>query len=256
VSHIYDALRKAGGDEPRKPGETPAAGGERRGGLAPRGRLTGRLLGDAGFELMKEVDGLRHGIEGAVGPAPRRVVGLAGAVLGDGATTLAVHLAHLLARVVQYRVLLIDGDMARSNAGLSQVVSDRPGLSELLRQQVAVEDAILATEEGGLHFLPAGRDPIRHVEAAASASLRPLLDQLGNAYDWVVIDLPPVLRHPETRTIAAACTGVVLVIRAHRTARAIAQRAAGELNLARCRVLGCALNARRESLPRFLLERV
>ena len=256
MSHIYDALRKAGGEEPRQPGEGTPTGEEKRTGLTPRGRLTGRLLGEPDFELLKEVDGLRQGVEGMLGPAPRRVVGFAGSVAGEGATTLAVHFAHVLARVAERRVLLVDADMGRSGASLSEAVGDRNGLTELLRRQVPVEDAVLATEEGGLHFLPAGKDQIRHVEAAGSGALRPLFDQLGGLYDWVVVDLPPILRHPEARTIGAACTGMILVVRAHRTPRSVTQRALGELNLARCRVLGCALNARRESLPRFLLERV
>lgn len=252
MSHIYDALRKAGGEGPRKPGE----GGEPRAGLSPRGQLTGPLLGPPDFELLKDIEGLRQSIEGLLSTAPRRVIGFAGSVVGEGATTVALHFAHRLASVGERHVLLIDANMGHPSGGLSAAVGERNGLAEVLGRQVPIEEALLATEDARLHFLPAGKDAVRHVEATSSGPVRPLLEQLGGAYDWVVLDLPPVLRHPETRAIGAACTGVVLVVHAHRTPCAVVQRATGELNLARCRVLGCVLNARRESLPRFLRERV
>jgi Mrp family chromosome partitioning ATPase len=146
--------------------------------------------------------------------------------------------------------------MSRSSAGLSSAIGERAGLVEVLRRQAPLEDALLATEDAGLHFLPAGKDGARQVEAASTAAVKPLIDQLGAAYDWVIVDLPPVLRHAETRAIGCACTGIVLVVRGNRTPRAFAQRATRELNLSRCVVLGCVLNARQESLPRFLRERV
>jgi Mrp family chromosome partitioning ATPase len=255
VSNIYDALRKAGGEEPR-PAQAEGAAETRRTGLSPRGRVSGKLIGEPDFDLLKDVDGLRQSIEGALGPAPRRVIGFTAAVAGEGTTTIAVNLAHLLARVVDRRVLLIDGDMGRSGGGLSAAVGEHDGLSEVLRRQVQIDEALLETEQPGLHFLPAGKDRVHYIESAASGPVRPLFEHLGSAYDWVVVDLPPALRHPETRMLGSACTGLVLVVRANRTPRSVSQRALGELNLARCRMLGTVLNARRESLPRFLLERV
>lgn len=272
MSHIYDALRKAGGEEPRPPkGSETAAGAEGAQAaapadapgaarparvLTPRGRVTGRLYAEPDLELLKEVDRLRASVEVILGPTGRRTVGFVASGVGEGATTLALHFAFLLSRIVERRVLLVDADCARSNRGLSEAVGERAGLTELLRGELTPEEAILATEEPRLHFLPAGRDQIRHIEAATSGRLRPLLEDLGGYYDWVILDLAAALRHPEAPVIGASCDGVVLVVRAHRTRRELVQRALEELNFARCRVLGTVLNGRRESLPAFLRERV
>jgi Mrp family chromosome partitioning ATPase len=270
MSHIYDALRKAGGDEPRPPqteattGE-PAAGapgapsaepGRARRILMPRGAVTGRLFAEPDLEFLKELDRLRASIEVILGSGGRRAVGFLAATVGEGATTLSLHFAYLMARIVERNVLLVDADMGRSSIGLSEALGDRGGLTELLRGEAAAEDVILGTEEPRLHFLPAGRDQIRHVEAATSGRLRPVLEELSGFYDWVIVDMPAALRHPEAPVIAAACDGVVLVVRAHRTRREMAQRALDELNVARCRVLGTVLNGRCESLPGFLRDRV
>ncbi|MBM3317093.1 MAG: CpsD/CapB family tyrosine-protein kinase [Candidatus Eisenbacteria bacterium] len=267
MSHIYDALRKAGGEEPKRPQEsegasaaapgTAADGAPRpRGPVAPRGKLTGRLFAEPDLELLKELDRLRASVEVILGPGGRRTIGFVASGVGEGATTVALHFAHLLSRIVESRVLLIDADCARSNRGLSEAAGERPGLTELLRGETPLEEAILATEEPRLHFLPAGRDRIRHIEAATSGRMRPLLEELGGRYDWVVLDIPAALRHPEGPVVGAGCEGVILVVRAHRTRRELVARALEELNFARCRVLGTVLNARRESLPGFLRERV
>ncbi len=264
MSHIYDALTKSGGEEPEREPENTAAGSEAdvaaedRTSLVfePEIRIEGALLGEPDLDLLQELETLRENIEVLLGGARRRVVGFTGSVVGEGTTTVAANFAHLVARVAEKRVLLIDADMGRSNVGLSDPIGDREGLSELLRGSVSLRDVVLATEQPGLHFLPAGRDRIHHVEAVSSGTVRPLLTELGGAYDLVVVDIAPVLKHPEAPLLGAACDGVVLVVRAHKTRREVAQRALAQLSLSRCRVLGTVLNARKESLPPFLQERV
>jgi Mrp family chromosome partitioning ATPase len=274
VSHIYDALRRARGEKPRPGDPQPAEGTapvepieplEPEEGAAavepgavpaPRAVVKGSLVGEPDFEFLRELDALRASVEVLLGRAPRRVVAFAGSRLGEGATTLALHFAYLVAQVIEKRVLLIDGDLSRETVGLSSAIGERAGLTELLREEVSLEAALLGTEHQHLHFLPAGQDTVGYIEAVNAPRLRPLLDQLGAAYDWIVCDLGPVLEHPETALLGAACDGVVLVVRAHQTRRALTQRALDALNVARCRVLGTVLNAQRESLPGFLRDRV
>jgi Mrp family chromosome partitioning ATPase len=269
MSHIYDALRKAGGEEPRppQPDESGAAAGtaaaprpgeaaRARVPVTPRGTVSGRLFAEPDLEFLKELDRLRASIEVILGSGGRRTVGFMAATRGEGATTLALHFAFLMARIVERSVLLVDADMGRVSRGLSDALGDRSGLTELLRGEASPEDVVLGTDEPHLHFLPAGRDQIRHVEAATSGRMRSVLEDLSARYDWVVVDMPAALQHPEAPMIGAACDGVVLVVRAHRTRRELVGRAVEELNVARCRLLGTVLNARKESLPGFLRERV
>jgi Mrp family chromosome partitioning ATPase len=277
MSHIYDALKKArGGAEPPKPGEPdesgpppappeppappaprPTAQGEeppRR--FEPAGRVEGGLMGEPHRELLLELDPLRQSIEVALGRSPRKVIGLTGALPGEGASTVALHYAFLLARVAEHRTLLVDADMGHHGVGLSDAAGEREGLAELLSRDLPPERMILATGETNLHFLPAGLDRVHHSAGVGSGRLRPLLDALGRYYDAVVVDMAPVLRHPESPFIGAACDGVVLVVRAQQTRRELAQRALAELNFARCRILGSVLNGRKGSLPGFLGEEV
>lgn len=229
---------------------------ERRAALVPRSTVAGTLVGELEASFLTELEGLRAGIEIQLGRAPRRVVGFTGAVTGEGATTLALHFAFLLAHSMGHRVLLVDGDVGRENMGLSGPLGRRDGLTELLQGTVPPEEAVLATEVPGLHFLPAGSDGSGSPRTIHTPHLQALVRQLGDLYDWVVIDLAPVLEHPESAMIAASCEGVVLVVRAHQTPRSASQRALDLLQARRTRVLGTVLNGRKESLPGFLRNRV
>jgi capsular exopolysaccharide synthesis family protein len=268
MSHIYDALNKSRGGEPPRtggPGEPgppgpppaqrpPAQGEEPPRRFEPADRLEVGLLGEPNHELLRELDSLRSSVEVALGRGPHKVIGLTGARAGEGASTVALHFACLLSRVVERRTLLVDADMTRSGVGLSDVAGNREGLSELLVRDLQPEKMILATGDPNLHFLPSGQDRVHHATGIGSGLLRPLFDALGRYYDAVVVDIAPVLEHPEAPYIGAACDGVVLVVRAHQTRRELAQRALGELNFARCRILGTVLNGSKGNLPGFLRE--
>ncbi len=270
MSHIYDALQKSKGRKPpAAPGEGPAQGGEGEGppqdpprhptpprGFDPNGHLDGGLLGKPNVEFLKELDNLRDNVEVILSRNKRRVISFAASLPGEGSSTLALHFAFLLARVAEKRVLLVDADMARSNTNLTSVVGEQDGLTELLRDGLSLDEVILATEEPNLHFLPAGQDHVRYVEAVSTGRLRKLFEELGELYDTVVVDNAPILEHPEAPLIGAASDGVLLVVRAHETRRELVQRAMAELNFSRCRILGTILNARKESLPGFLRDRV
>jgi len=207
-------------------------------------------------EFLKELDNLRDNVEVILSRNKRRVISFAASLPGEGSSTLALHFAFLLARVAEKRVLLVDADMARSNTNLTSVVGEQDGLTELLRDGLSLDEVILATEEPNLHFLPAGQDHVRYVEAVSTGRLRKLFEELGELYDTVVVDNAPILEHPEAPLIGAASDGVLLVVRAHETRRELVQRAMAELNFSRCRILGTILNARKESLPGFLRDRV
>jgi Mrp family chromosome partitioning ATPase len=259
MSHIYDALRKSGEGDPERPDQGSEAGAAGRDGAAqsgsgapaqgtgggpvvPEDRLEGNLFGEPDIEFLQELDALRASVEVSLGRGGRRVVGFAAAAPDEGTTTVAAHYAYLMSKVAE--------------RSLSDAIGERDGFCEILERDLPLERVILATEEPNLHFLPAGRDRVHYVEAISSGAPRPLFERLGSLYDAVVVDIAPVLKYPEASLIASACDGVVLVVRAHRTQKGVVRRALAELNFAKCRVLGTVLNARRETLPGFLRDRV
>jgi len=69
-----------------------------------------------------------------------------------------------------------------------------------------------------------------------------LLRDLSSQYDQVVVDSPPVAPVTDARILAAACDSTVLVIRADKTSRRVAEHARDALASVGAAVLGVVVN--------------
>jgi len=224
--------------------------------ISPVASISGGLFDNLNPRLLGELDELRVSLESLMHRPDRQVIVFASSVKGEGSTTIAAHYSNLLADFAAKRVLLIDGDLSRSNKSLSETCDERDGLAELLQRDIDLDQVILRTEFEKLHFLPAGQDRINHVQASRSNRTRPLFDRLSKSYDCVVVDSPAILEHGEAVSLCSAGDGVVLVIKSGRTRRELAMEAMAKLNLARCRILGTVLNSHQDKIPGFLRERI
>jgi Mrp family chromosome partitioning ATPase len=69
-----------------------------------------------------------------------------------------------------------------------------------------------------------------------------LLRQLTRQYEMVVIDTPPVLSASDAASLAGRADGVLFVLRAGQTQRALAQEARRQLDAVGAHVIGAVLN--------------
>jgi Mrp family chromosome partitioning ATPase len=90
-----------------------------------------------------------------------------------------------------------------------------------------------------LAVLPAGNDAAEPADLLANPRMRELMAEATKAYDYVVIDSPPLLPHlADPRILAELADGVLLTVRGGSTQRDVALRAVSQLN----RVLGIVVN--------------
>ena len=135
------------------------------------------------------------------------------AVGGEGKTTLACHLATSVARSGR-RVLLVDGDIRRPSAHKVFGVEQGPGLCELLRGEISLDEAVVPTTAApGLTLLPAGKLDAEAVQLLAQDRLREVIDALRTAYDFIVFDSSPILPVTDGLLLGQHVDGVVLAVR-------------------------------------------
>jgi len=160
---------------------------------------------------------------------------------GEGKSLVASNMAVALAQAGQ-RVLLIDGDMRRPR--IHEIFGEKaePGLSNVLTGNSKVADAIRKTSVPHLSFLPSGVIPPNPAELLASKRYREFLGVLNTAYDWVVIDSPPVLAVADAAIHATLASGVLFVLGADRTTRQAARTAIEQLQAVDAKFVGAVLN--------------
>ncbi len=150
--------------------------------------------------------------------APPRVILVVSGSAGEGKTTVATNLAIALAQ--NGRTCLVDADLRRPGiARAFNVESDR-GLSDVLRSELAMEDAFITPPETpGVTLLPAGVANEQATVLFASAAMTDLVWRLRQSFEHIVIDTPPLLPYADARAIAPLADGVILVGRSGVTTR-------------------------------------
>ncbi len=160
---------------------------------------------------------------------------------GEGKSTTASGLAIAMAKAGR-RTLMIDGDLRKPTLHRIFEMSDQVGLSSVMAGRETLENAIGHTAVDGLDILPCGPIPANPSEILNSRAFADLLQKLGQRYDHIVIDSPPVLPVTDARILGATCDVTLLVLRANRSTRRMSEYAAEAMLGVGARVLGVVVN--------------
>lgn len=139
--------------------------------------------------------------------------------VGEGKTTITSNLGVALSKA-KLKVVLVDADLRRPTLHRAFGLGRGPGLREILREDVphteelSKRGSIRETRFANLSVIPAGVGDEDSVELLNSDRLPELLTELNKSFDVVLVDTPPALHMVDTRIIARACDGVILVVRA------------------------------------------
>ena len=159
----------------------------------------------------------------------------------EGKSVIAANLAVSLAQA-GLRVLLVDADMRKPRLHELMNVKQVPGLSNLLVGRAKAAEVVLRTGTPNLWVLPAGENPPNPAELLGSTRFMDLLKTLGDHFDWVVLDSPPVMAVTDPSVVAYRTTGVVFVIGSEQVNRHKALTAVQKLQNSKAKILGAVLN--------------
>jgi len=176
---------------------------------------------------------------------PLSTVLVTSSVPAEGKTFVTANLAQAIIRQPDRRVLIIDGDMRCPRLHEMVGAPQTPGLTNYLRGETDEASIIQDGGVGNLFMIAGGTKVPNPSELLSSGRLKTLLERVGPAFDWVLVDAPPCLPVADATVIAEICDGVLFVVRAGSTPAAVAQRALQELRGRT--VLGVVLNAVEDS---------
>ena len=179
-----------------------------------------------------------------LGPAKMYVVSSPNS--GEGKTTVVSNLGVALSQS-QRRVVLIDGDLRKPSLHKALGTANTDGLRNVLRGEINPLTAPLdtfcqRTSVPNLSLITSGSGKEEVTELLHSVRAADLLHRLGEEFDLVLIDTPPMLHMADARIFADHTDGVILVFRAGVTNLEQAQAAHEIFVHDRVRVLGTILN--------------
>lgn len=186
-------------------------------------------------------------------PAPLlRSLGVTSAVPGEGATTVAINLAHMIASSGQ-KVLLVDA--VRGNPSISRLAGSGSWQEPVnlkgphaLAAGVIVHERVIVDERSGLHVLPLGGLSDAAPDSVWRTALVDLIREASQSYDLVMVDMPSLASGADVRAAAQALDGFLLVMKWGDTDSELIQQAVQSAGKAQAKFVGAVLNMADEQM--------
>ncbi|MFN3950518.1 polysaccharide biosynthesis tyrosine autokinase [Microbacterium sp.] len=159
---------------------------------------------------------------------------------GEGKSTTSANLALALAEGGA-SVALVDADMRKPRTAEIFGIEGGAGLSAVLAGAAPLSALLQPWGSGRLFVLPAGAQPPNPAELVGSPTMEATLDTLRQAFDYVIVDCPPVLPVTDAAVLARFATGAILVAASGSTRKPQLIDAAKALSAADVRLLGVIL---------------
>ncbi|MES2007448.1 MAG: polysaccharide biosynthesis tyrosine autokinase [Pseudomonadota bacterium] len=209
--------------------------------------LADRYPNDPSIESLRS---LRTALQFAMLDAENNRVLLTGPTPGVGKSFVSANLALVMATAGK-RVLLIDADMRKGYLNQYFGKDRQGGLSDVLAGAVSFSDAVHRGVFENLDFLSTGVMPPNPAELLLNERMVKLLQEVGDDYDLVLIDTPPVLAVSDTAILAARCGTVFLVTRFEKTTIGEITESAKQLRQSNADVNGVVFNGLDVSAYRY-----
>jgi succinoglycan biosynthesis transport protein ExoP len=218
-------------------------------------RLIGKAIDPAAYTVEKPLSryaetirAVRMGVQMSDVDHPAKVVMVTSTIPQEGKSTLSLSLAFSAVKAGQ-RVVLIDCDLRHPSISRYFRLEKKRGLVDFLTGATGIEQA-LATSNG-LTIISAGSKSQNPPDLLDSARMADLVEKLRKAYDYVVIDTPPVGPVIDARVAMQLVDKVVFVVRWQSTTREIVAQTLETLDADR-KLAGIVLNLVDETkTPRY-----
>src|SRR5665213_3072600 len=230
--------------------------------LRDESRALGRLRATKGSKAFHQIIGaapfsgtaeaLRH-IKVAIDLHPRgaKIIGLVSALPGEGKTTVATSFAAFVAKS-GVRTLLIDADLRNPAMTRTLGYSSEPGLLNMVAEQSDYKDLVISDSKFQFDFLPASTRvrTSNSSDVLTSVAMKEMLKSASAEYDYILVDLPPILPVVDVKASASLFDAFVLIVEWGTTPADEIVKAVDTSPLLSERLLGVVLNKADEVIMR------
>jgi polysaccharide biosynthesis transport protein len=179
-------------------------------------------------------------------PAPRLVV-FAAVDHGSGCSQIAVLVAKTLTGMAAGGVCLAEANFHSPALPRILGTTNYRGLGDALRLPGSITSFAKPVWRQGMWLLSSGPIAVNSGTLLTSARMATRSADLRKAFDFVIVDAPPLAHYPDATALGKLSDGVVLVIEAGSTRRRAACKAVDNLRASGIAVLAVVLNKQRRA---------
>jgi non-specific protein-tyrosine kinase len=184
---------------------------------------------------------LRTNLEFSAVDHPLSTIVITSSNPAEGKSTISANLAFALAQSGK-KTLLLDADMRRPNMHSFFGISNRVGLSDLLRSNLNLYQVIRTFEANpNINIMTSGSIPPNPSELLASERMGQLLTYLKTRYDNIILDSSPMVV-TDPQILSSRVDGVIFIAQPGKTSVNLLKAHLGQLDQINARILGVVFN--------------
>lgn len=172
-----------------------------------------------------------------------KVIGIVSSLPKEGKTTVAANFAQLIA-LTGHRTVLIDGDLHTRSLTRELAPNAKSGLVEALSDPASLGYHVQRSKETGLDFLPSvvASRMVNSADVVGSKAMAELLKVLREHYEYIVIDLAPVMPVADSKAVSLLIDAMVYVVEWGQTTRSALRESVSGSEVLQKKLLGAVLN--------------
>lgn len=162
----------------------------------------------------------------------------------EGKSTVSANLAIAMG-AMDKNVLIVDADMRKPTLHRTFTLSNERGLTTLLANpDIHFNEVVMKSNDLKLYLLPSGPIPPNPSELLASSRMTKLMHELGEYFDLIIYDAPPITSVTDPQILASKVDGVVLVVRQNYVKKDEVRKAKEILDNVDANILGYVMNGK------------
>ncbi|MDO5452451.1 MAG: CpsD/CapB family tyrosine-protein kinase [Eubacteriales bacterium] len=196
---------------------------------------------DVPFNYVESFKSLRTNLNFIAATEKLNTFILTSAIPGEGKSNTAINLAITLAEDSK-SVVVVDCDLRKPSLNrYLKLGRNFKGVTDILTGNATVEEALIQFEDLGIHVLTAGAVPPNPSEMLSAEPMQKLVEDLKGAFDYVILDTPPVSVVTDAAILGRYADGALLCVRSDYAPKETVQLAKERLTAVGVRILGVVL---------------
>lgn len=191
----------------------------------------------APFTVQEAYKTLRTNVQFSLAGKGAKCIAVTSATQGIGKSTNLINLAISFAQINK-KVIVVDCDLRLPSVVRKLNLGSEIGLSNIVIGEVRLEQAIQRVPQYGIDVLPAGKVPPDATRLLESEEFSEVFNSLMEKYDYVLIDLPPVLAAADATILAKKVDGYLLIVRHNTSKNKEVREMINRLKFAKANILG------------------
>lgn len=192
-------------------------------------------------DAIESLRGLRTTIHFAMMDSTHNSLLITGSSPGLGKSFISKNLSAVLAQCGQ-RVVIVDADLRRGHVHKEFGLKREVGVSEFVSGTASIEEIIKPTSVPNLWVVTTGQIPPNPSELLMHLRFEGLLEKLGEQFDMLIVDAPPILAVSDAAIIGRLAGATLMVARAGHHPISELEQAVKRLNHAGVQVKGFVFN--------------